>query len=47
MAYGDKCVFCLRCINLCPERAIEWRDKTADIGRYVAPGFATVVRSFM
>jgi len=36
-AWQHQCEFCMGCINVCPERAINYKDATNDRGRYLNP----------
>ena len=35
--WQHKCQFCMRCINICPERAIQYGKGTLKKGRYINP----------
>lgn len=35
--WQHKCEFCMRCINICPERAIQYKKGTLKKGRYINP----------
>lgn len=39
--WQHKCEFCMRCINICPERAIQYKKGTLKKGRYINPNIKT------
>ena len=38
-AWGDTCTHCMACINSCPQRAIQFKDNTAERNRYWNPEY--------
>lgn len=44
VTFDKRCTACLRCLSVCPVQAIQLTRWTRTIGRYLAPGYAEVIR---